>query len=81
MLPIVAEYAREASNHSQVILTTHSPEFLNAFGDCTLTTTVTEWRDGQTQLRVLSQEELGYWLKKYSLGELYRSQQLEAMPL
>ena len=63
----------------QVILTTHSPEFLDAFGDAPPTTTVVEWQDGQTRLRVLTGESLDYWLKKYTLGELYRSWQLEAM--
>ena len=54
MLPIVAEYAREAANKAQVILTTHSPEFLNAFGDDAPTTTVVERRDGETVLRIVS---------------------------
>jgi len=79
MLPIVAEYAREAANKAQVILTTHSPEFLNAFGDGAPTTTVVECREGETVLRVLSGDTLAYWLKDYTLGELYRSSELEAM--
>ena len=79
MMPIVAEYARDASNRSQVILTTHSPEFLNAFGEDVPTTTVVERIDGETRLRTLSGEDLTYWLRQYSLGELYRSRELEAM--
>ncbi len=79
MLRIVAEYARDAASRTQVVLTTHSPEFLDAFGDEPPTTTVVEWQDGQTHLRVLAGDSLDYWLKQYSLGELYRSWQLEAM--
>ena len=79
MLPIVAEYAREAASKAQVILTTHSPEFLSAFGSDPPTTTVVERQDGQTVLRVVSGESLSYWLKDYTLGELYRSSELEAM--
>ena len=79
MLPIVAEYAREAANRAQVILTTHSPEFLDAFGADVPTTTVVERQEGQTVLRVVSSDELSYWLKQYTLGELYRSSELEAM--
>lgn len=79
MFPIVAEYARDAASKSQVILTTHSPEFLDAFGDDVPTTTVVERHDGETILRVLSGDELSYWLKQYTLGELYRSKELEAM--
>ena len=79
MLPIVAEYARDASNRSQVILTTHSAELLDAFGDDPPTTTVVERVNGETVLRVIEGEQLAYWLKQYSLGELYRSKELEAM--
>lgn len=80
MLPIVAEYARDASLRAQVILTTHSPELLDAFGRETPTTTVVEWRDGETKLRVISGEDLEYWMKQYTLGELYRSNELETQP-
>jgi predicted ATPase len=79
MLPIVAEYARDASQRAQVILTTHSPEFLDAFGDEPPTTTIVERHEGQTILRVVSGEELSYWLKQYTLGEMFRSKELEAL--
>jgi len=79
MFPIVAEYARDAASKAQVILTTHSPEFLDAFGDDVPTTTVVERQEGETTLHVVSGEELSYWLKQYTLGELYRSRELEAM--
>ena len=79
MLPIVAEYARDASRQTQVIFTTHSPEFLDAFGKEPPTTTVAEWINGETKLRIIAGEELQYWLDKYSFGELFRSRQLESM--
>jgi predicted ATPase len=79
MFPIVAEYARDAASRAQVILTTHSPELLDSFGDDVPTTTVVDRIDGQTNLRVVSRDELSYWLKQYTLGELYRSKELEAM--
>ncbi|KPK73259.1 MAG: hypothetical protein AMJ79_15230 [Phycisphaerae bacterium SM23_30] len=81
MLPIIAEYAVEASRKTQVILTTHAPEFLSAFGDHQkdVTVTVVEWRDGQTRLRTLKGESLDYWLKEYTLGEMFRSGELEDM--
>ncbi len=43
MLPIVAEYATDAATRTQVILTTHSPQFLDAFGDTLPATTVAKW--------------------------------------
>lgn len=79
MFPIIAEYARDASTKTQVILTTHSPEFLDAFGAEAPTATVVERHEGQTVLRVVSGEELAYWLKQYTLGDLFRSSELEAM--
>ena len=79
MLPIVAEYAVQASSRTQVILTTHSPSLLDAFGDHVPTTTVVGWADGRTTLSVRSGDELDYWLKEYSLGDLYRSGHLEAV--
>jgi len=79
MFPIVAEYARDAASRSQVILTTHSPELLDAFGDEPPTTTVVERKEGETTLRIVSGDELSFWLQRYTLGELFRSKELEAM--
>ncbi len=65
MLPIVPEYAVDASQRDQVILNTHSPQFLDAFGDTIPVTTVTEWSDGATELRTLDGDALKEWLKEY----------------
>jgi hypothetical protein len=62
-----------------VILTTHSPQLLDAFGKNVPTTTVVKWYDGETQLKTLSGEELEKWLDEFSLGALYQSGELEAM--
>jgi predicted ATPase len=79
MFPIIAEYAVQASKRTQVIFTTHSADFLDAFRDTGVapTTTVTQWRDGATTLKVLEGEELAYWLREYTLGQLFRSSELE----
>lgn len=79
MLPLVAEYAVAASRRSQIILTTHSPQFLDAFVDIKPTTTVAKWADGQTTLQTLQEDALDYWLKEYSLGNLFQSGELEQM--
>jgi predicted ATPase len=78
MLPIVAEYAVEASRRSQVILTSHSPALLDAFAKGTdLATTVAAWEDGQTVLKMIDGAVLEKWLEKYSMGELMTSRELE----
>ena len=79
MLPIVAEYAMGAAERVQVILTTHSPQFLDAFEDTLPTTTVARWVNGETVLKTLKGEKLERWLNEYSLGTLYRSGELEDM--
>jgi predicted ATPase len=79
MLPIVAEYAVDAARRTQIILTTHSPQFLDAFRDAVPTTSVAEWVDGETRLKTISGESLDYWVEEYSLGALYRSGELEDM--
>jgi predicted ATPase len=79
MLPIVAEYAVQASRKAQVILTTHSPQFLDAFSDTRPRTTVVQRRDGETHLHALDEDQLGRWLESYTLGALHRSGELEEM--
>jgi predicted ATPase len=77
MLPIVAEHAIDASLRSQVVFTTHSPQFLEAFGETRPTTTVLECREGRTHLATLTDERLEYWLEAYSMGRLFTSGILE----
>jgi len=71
MLPMVAEYAVEASRKSQVILTTHSPQFLSAFRDTQPTVTVSQYENGETRLAMLDGDSLSDWLQEYSLGTLF----------
>lgn len=77
MLPIIAEYAAEAAKRTQLILTTHSPEILDAFSRFEPQTTVVDWADGATTMNVVEGETLKSWLEDYSLGSLYRSGDLE----
>ena len=79
MLPIVAEYAVEASRHCQVILTTHSPAFLDAFTDELPQTTVALWENGETILKTLSDDVLERWRREYSMGKLLSSGELEQL--
>ena len=58
-------------------LTTHSPQFLDAFADEIPATTVALWEDGQTVLKMLEGDLLNKWLGEYSLGHLFTSGELE----
>jgi predicted ATPase len=79
MLPIVAEHAVDAALRTQVVLSTHSPQLLDAFTETQPTTTVMRWENGETVLQNLGGEELRYWLREYTLGALFKSGELEQM--
>jgi predicted ATPase len=79
MFPIVADLAWDAAKTSQVVFTTHSPQFLDALGERSPVTTVTQTVNGETQLRNVEPGELQRWLDKYTLGDLFKSGELEAL--
>lgn len=79
MMPIIAEFAVEAARHSQVIFTTHSDRFLDAFHTTKPTTTVAKWENGKTVLKTIEGETLDHWLQQFTLGSLFRSGELEDM--
>jgi predicted ATPase len=79
MFSILAELAQDAAERTQVVFTTHSPEFLDAFTGAPPTTTVAERVDGETRLKNVDGEELQRWLREYSLGSLFSSGDLEAL--
>jgi predicted ATPase len=81
MLGIIADFAIQAAERSQVILTTHSPAMLDAFNDKANppTTTIATCENGETKLRIPPPDELKYWLKNYSLGQLFTSGELEQL--
>ncbi|MGH7627579.1 MAG: AAA family ATPase [Gemmatimonadaceae bacterium] len=79
MLPIVAELAAEASVKAQVVITTHSPDLLDAFTQYAPTTTVLQWESGSTSVRTLEGDKLKAWIAEYRLGALFRSGELEVI--
>lgn len=81
VLPIIAEYAADASQRTQVILTSHSPEFLDAFTALSPHATLCHWEDGETHLFELNSEMLGRWLEQYKLGQMFTRGDLEALAL
>jgi predicted ATPase len=81
MLPIVAEYANAASEQSQIVLTSHSPEFLDAFSDFSPTVTVCHWENGESTLHTLRDATFEKWLQHYRLGQLFRRGELESLLL
>ncbi len=79
MMSIVAELASEMASKVQVVFTTHSAEFLDVLTEFRPTTSIVELCDGETRINTLSADRLGYWLRDYTLGELYRTRGLETL--
>ncbi len=76
LIPGIADLLVEASNRCQLIVTTHSDILVDALTENYESVVVCEKRDGQTNMRRLTESELSHWLDKYRLGELWTSGQL-----
>jgi len=79
MLPIVAEYAVAAAERTQVVISTHSPEFLDCFTEYEPRVAVFHWEDARTHLYTLPDGRLKKWLEMYRLGQLFTSGDLDAL--
>ena len=76
ILPTVADLLKEASERTQIIVTTHSDILVDAMSDCPESVVVCEKHEGKTEMSRLSAAELAVWLEKYWLGELWIDGQL-----
>jgi predicted ATPase len=79
MFPIIAEIAANAAVKTQVILTTHSPKLLDAFGEDLPATTVVTWNGSESELKTIGGDELKRWVENYSLGKFAFSGEAEAV--
>jgi predicted ATPase len=72
-LQLVAEVLLEASESTQFIVTTHSEALVDALTDHPESVLVCERDfDNSTQMKRLAKKKLEIWLKRYTLGELWR---------
>ena len=71
ILPKLADLLVQASERTQLIVTTHSDILVDAMTERPEAVIVCEKHAGQTELRRLSAESLAQWLKDYRLGELW----------
>src|ERR1022692_465407 len=79
MLPIIAEFAAQAATRTQVILSTHSPQMLDAFGDTLPAATIFDWAGDHTELKTVRGDELRKWVAEYSLGRFIFSGEAAAV--
>jgi predicted ATPase len=71
VLPTIADLLKEASQRTQLIVTTHSDELVDALTDTPDAVVVAERGESGTTLVRLSADELKPWLEKYRLGQLW----------
>jgi predicted ATPase len=72
ILATIAELLVQASQRTQVIVTTHSDALVSALTETPESVLVCDHDDAGTHLRRLGTDRLKKWLEKYSLGELWR---------
>lgn len=76
LLPTLSDLLVQASERSQLIVTTHSDVLVDALTDKPESVVVCEKYAGQTAMQRLDKDELTEWLEEYSLGALWTSGQL-----
>lgn len=72
-LPTIRDLMVEAGETRQLIVTTHSTQFVDAMTDHADSVLVCEKQEGTTHLTRLSQEEIDKWREHGSLGNLWMS--------
>lgn len=71
ILPKVADLLRAASEHTQIIVTTHSDILVDAMTETPEAVVVCSKQGGHTNMDRLNPDDLVEWLKKYRLGQLW----------
>lgn len=72
----LADILVEASERTQILVTTHSEVLVDALTDHPESVVVCEKHRGCTEMRRLQKDDLAVWLRGYSLGQLWRSGEL-----
>ena len=80
ILPTVGKLLLEASERSQLIVTTHSDMLVDALTNEWWSIVVCEKHDGQTVMRRLDEKKMAAWLEDYRLGELWSSGEIGGNP-
>jgi predicted ATPase len=77
-LELLASLIHEASERTQVIVSTQSPLLLNQFEPEQVI--VVDRLEGASRFQRLDVASLSHWLSEYSLGELLQKNIIEASP-
>jgi len=66
----LASLVRSTSLNTQVLLSTQSATLVDHFKPAEVV--VTEMHEGASSFKRLGEDQLGHWLKRYTLGEAWR---------
>jgi predicted ATPase len=76
VIPEVTRLLIEASERTQLVVTTHSRMLVDCLGDAPESVIVCEKHDGESVFERLDGARMKVWLEKYSLGELWSKGEL-----
>ena len=76
IIPTLAELLIEASQRTQLIITTHSDALVSALGHMPNSVLVCDRDAGGSRIRRLDPQQLAAWLETYTLGDLWRMGEL-----
>jgi predicted ATPase len=71
-MSLLADLLTEASEKTQLIVTTHSDVLVSALTEHVESVLVCEYLENGTTLQRLETDKLKFWLEKYRLGEVWR---------
>jgi predicted ATPase len=71
ILPKLADLLKEASERTQLIVTTHSDILVDAMTETPEAVVVCSKENGATKMDRLNRDDLKEWLEKYRLGQLW----------
>jgi predicted ATPase len=72
IIPTIAELLIDASQRTQLVITTHSDTLISALSGVPETVVVCEHNGTESSFRRLDPGQLQEWLERYRLGELWR---------
>jgi len=76
IMPTLGKLLASASERTQLIVTTHSETLVSCFSDCPEDVVVCEMDEDVSRFSRLDKADLGEWLERYSLGELWSKGEL-----
>ena len=71
LMPTVSDLMCDASERSQLVVTTHSDVIVDTLTEQPESVVICEKYDGETEMHRLDKDDMAKWLKDYGLGDLW----------